>query len=67
MSDVSIRLSAATTPVAAAKVFNPIRSEYYLKNVTPQSQPAAPEPDVKVTLSNEAKAALAQSKEATQR
>lgn len=59
MSDITNRLSAAISPVMAAKVYNPMRNEYYLKNNTPK--PA--ESDVKITISDEAKAALTESKD----
>lgn len=68
MSNSIEYLSACTSPVPTAKVFNPTRSEYYLKDDVIAAQKAAqkakeqapPNGAVKVTLSSEAQAALKQ-------
>ena len=49
-------LSACISPFSAARVFNPTRSEYYLKDNI--SAPTAASQAVKVTLSAEAQAAM---------
>ncbi|MBP2157647.1 MULTISPECIES: hypothetical protein [Asticcacaulis] len=49
-------LNACISPVSAARVFNPMRSEYYLKDNNPDS--TAGSQAVKVTLSAEAQAAM---------
>ena len=49
-------LAACISPLSAARVFNPTRPEYYLKDNTPA--PTAGSQAVKVTLSAEAQAAL---------
>lgn len=48
-------LNACVSPLSAARVFNPTRSEYYLKDTKPAS--ATPSAAVRVTLSPEAQAA----------
>lgn len=49
-------LYACVSPSSAARILNPIRSEYYLKDNSPA--PAASSQAVKVTLSAEAQAAM---------
>lgn len=49
-------LNACISPVSTARVLNPTRSEYYLKDAPPASRPQ--EASVKITLSAEAQAAL---------
>jgi hypothetical protein len=49
-------LNACISPVSTARVFNPMRSEYYLKDNSPA--PTASSQAVKVTLSAEAQAAI---------
>jgi hypothetical protein len=50
-------LTACISPLSAARVFNPTRPEYYLKDSSPA--PVAASQAVKVTLSAEAQASLA--------
>jgi hypothetical protein len=49
-------LNACVSPLSASRIFNPMRSEYYLKDISPA--PAASNSAVKVTLSAEAQAAI---------
>ena len=64
MSDSIDNLSACTTPVRAADVFNPTRPNYYLKDEmdalakSPVEDTSA-QPTVQITLSNAAQAVLA--------
>jgi len=52
-------LSACTSPLASARVFNPTRPEYYrADDLKPAAPPAKTDPAVTVTLSDEAQAAL---------
>ncbi len=56
MSNSIEQLSACISPLATARVFNPMRPEYYLKDMVPP--PPKPESAVKVTLSAEAQTAM---------
>lgn len=49
-------LNACIGPLSAARIFNPTRSEYYLRDNSPA--PTASSQAVKVTLSAEAQAAM---------
>lgn len=49
-------LTACISPLSAARVFNPTRPEYYLKDDTPT--PTAGLQAVKISLSAEAQASL---------
>jgi len=52
-------LNACIGPLSTARIFNPIRSEYYLKDSSPA--PSASSQAVKVSLSVEAQAAMKKS------
>jgi hypothetical protein len=56
MTKMTEALNACISPLSAARIFNPMRSEYYLKDNSPP--PAAPNSAVHVTLSAEAQAAM---------
>ena len=61
MSNSIEQLSACISPLATARVFNPMRPEYYLKDmVAALPAKAAPSADsaVKITLSAEAQSAM---------
>ncbi len=59
MSHSIEQLSACISPLATARVFNPMRPEYYLKDMVAAPPPKTGlESAVKITLSAEAQTAM---------
>lgn len=60
MSNSIEQLSACISPLATARVFNPMRPEYYLKDLTVSAPPKteAVNSAVRITLSAEAQSAM---------
>lgn len=61
MSNSIEQLSACISPLATARVFNPMRPEYYLKDLMAAAPPPRTEDvnsAVKITLSAEAQSAM---------